>query len=294
MRITSKLAAMQLAGHLHTLRRQMTDLETEVSTGMRLQTVSDDPTATLSAMRMHSALRDLQQLEANQSDASSWLSDTEGALARFTEGLMRARDLAVLGANGTHSQGSLYALAREAESISEDLLALGNSQHLGKAMFAGFQTGLQPFSAAVPPGPRYTGDGGEMVRNVGPGIAIAVNLPGDRLLANGDFFTTLTNLANELQAGNNQALNAKVAELDSALDNISTLRTEVGARLKRLEQLEQWNVDARINYSAVLEKAEGTDMERALLDLNQADTAYRAALQVGGRILPQTLVDFLR
>lgn len=53
-------------------------------------------------------------------------------------------------------------------------------------------------------------------------------------------------------------------------------------------------MDARINYSAVLEKAEGTDMERALLDLNQADTAYRAALQVGGRILPQTLVDFLR
>jgi flagellar hook-associated protein 3 FlgL len=85
-----------------------------------------------------------------------------------------------------------------------------------------------------------------------------------------------------------------VAKLDSARQTVVALRAEMGARQMRVEQLETRHQDMQVQLEDGLQQAQGVDATKAIIDLNNAETTYRAALQVGGRIIPQTLADFLR
>ncbi|MDF2628939.1 MAG: flagellar hook-associated protein 3 [Symbiobacteriaceae bacterium] len=85
-----------------------------------------------------------------------------------------------------------------------------------------------------------------------------------------------------------------VAKLDSQRQNVIALRSEMGARQIRIEAMETSLQNTEVKLESSLEQAQGVDPAKAILDLTNAQTTYQAALQVGARILPQTLADFLR
>lgn len=85
-----------------------------------------------------------------------------------------------------------------------------------------------------------------------------------------------------------------VAKLDTKRQNVIALRSEMGARQIRIEAMETSLKDTEVKLEGSLEQAQGVDPAKAILDLTNAETSYRAALQVGARLLPQSLADFLR
>lgn len=87
---------------------------------------------------------------------------------------------------------------------------------------------------------------------------------------------------------------ALIPKLDTGRQQVIALRSEMGARQMRIEAVETRLIDTGLQLESLLEQAQGVDMAKALLELNSAETTYRAALQVGARVLPPTLADFLR
>jgi flagellar hook-associated protein 3 FlgL len=85
-----------------------------------------------------------------------------------------------------------------------------------------------------------------------------------------------------------------VAKLDTKRQNVIALRSEMGARQIRIEAMETSLKDTEVKLDGSLEQAQGVDPAKAILELTNAETSYRAALQVGARLLPQSLADFLR
>ncbi|HYF93334.1 MAG TPA: flagellin [Symbiobacteriaceae bacterium] len=106
--------------------------------------------------------------------------------------------------------------------------------------------------------------------------------------------TANSKLMPQPDAGLQNRITSVLAKLDKARQHVVSLRSEMGARQMRIEGLETRIQDTEVQLEEALQQAQGVDMAKALMELSSAETTYRAALQVGGRILPQSLADFLR
>jgi flagellar hook-associated protein 3 FlgL len=85
-----------------------------------------------------------------------------------------------------------------------------------------------------------------------------------------------------------------IGGIDLALGNLETRLTDIGSRYERAEMA--WNrINAEIpNVTAAIGREESLDFTDAATELGMMNFAHRAALQTAAKILPQTLLDFLR
>jgi flagellar hook-associated protein 3 FlgL len=69
---------------------------------------------------------------------------------------------------------------------------------------------------------------------------------------------------------------------------------EVGGRIARMDlMLDRYSKD-EINYTQMKSDVEDLDLAEALMWFSMTEAVYRASLGVGGRILPPSLIDFMR
>lgn len=298
MRITNQMMAGNVLTNLNSLREKQADLTSQLSSGYRITKSSDDPSAGADVMRVQSRLQVMKQWDSNRGDAQDWLGQTENALSEMSGILNRARELTMTAANGTLTKENMQSLAPGADQLVQDMLAAFNEKQPDGALFGGFKTDADPFALDLTTGAvTYSGDSGDMQRDVGPGITVTANLHGGRLgdwTGPNNMLTAVWNLAQGLKNGDVNAVRNTLGTLDTALSSVIALRSEVGARGQRLEQVESQMKDTELRLNGVLEKAQGVDMEKAITELTSAETTYRAALQVGARVIPTSLADFLR
>src|SRR5690242_8640786 len=121
---------------------RLSALQEQLSTGRVLNRPSDSPTDTTSAMRIRSSLADVQQYGRNAQDGDGWLSTIDAALGNATDAVLRARDLALQGANsGASDPTSRQAIAVEVDQIRAGLINTANSDYLGRPVFGGVTAG---------------------------------------------------------------------------------------------------------------------------------------------------------
>lgn len=303
MRVTNQMMAASMLYNVNQLRARTASLSDQISSGDRITKVSEDPTAGADVMRVQSRMAVMKQWDTNIGNTRNWVRATEAKLGDMTDILNQSKELALRAANGSMSAENRKELAVAAEALMQDLLAALNASEPEGALFAGFHTDIQAFSLDTATGlVTYTGDQGNVQRDVGPGVTMVANVHGDRLASNvplgwGDpdnMLTTMWNLVEGLKTNDESRISATMGKLDDARKNVVALRSEMGARDVRMDQLELRLTDAQIQLEGMLEQAQGVDVAKAILDLNNADTTYRAALQVGARVMPQSLADFLR
>ena len=85
-----------------------------------------------------------------------------------------------------------------------------------------------------------------------------------------------------------------IAGMDLSIGNLTTRIADIGSRQERVEtvwrRLNQEIPDVQAN----LARASAVNMADAVTDLRMLEFAHRATLQTAARILPTTLLDFLR
>jgi flagellar hook-associated protein 3 FlgL len=84
-----------------------------------------------------------------------------------------------------------------------------------------------------------------------------------------------------------------LTEIDWCLQNLLVHQSKVGAKINRLEWARERLRDQRVHAQELLNKTQGADMEKAIVDLIIQETIHRAALSAGARILQQSLMEFL-
>jgi flagellar hook-associated protein 3 FlgL len=302
VRVTNQMMVKDMLTSTNTLRSRMLNLQQQVSSGLRITKNSEDPTAGGEVMRTQSRFQALDQWEKNLGDAKTWTRETESALADMTDLISRARELAVQGGNlTTLSAQDRGAMAIETESLLKDLLSIINRQQSDGALFGGFETAGDPFDMDMTTGVvAYSGDAGEIQREVGPGVTMTVNLHGNSFgdwSAPDNMLTAVWQMAQDLKNPTSPSaadMATNLTNMDNSLQNLLAMRSSVGSTDRRLDLADGRNQVMNINLHEIWQQAQGVEMEKAIMELTTADTTYRAALQVGARIIPPTLVDFLR
>lgn len=115
-------------------------------------------------------------------------------------------------------------------------------------------------------------------------------------------FTTLVNLISTLQttavgatgqANLTNGLNAAHDNLDSALDNILSVRSTVGSRLREIDALDSSGQDLDIQYKQTLANLQDLDYTKALSQFAQTQTTLQAAQQSFIKIAKLSLFDYI-
>lgn len=109
-----------------------------------------------------------------------------------------------------------------------------------------------------------------------------------------NLFRSVRNLERALRNDDTKGIQQALEDLDLDLDKILTSRTNLGARVNRLESAQS---RLKLNEDFMREEVsriEDVDLAQAISDYTMAQNAFNAALQVSSRILQQSLLDFLR
>jgi flagellar hook-associated protein 3 FlgL len=116
-----------------------------------------------------------------------------------------------------------------------------------------------------------------------------------------DAFTTLITLRDLLRNGDGLAddtvrdrIAQMLSQVDHAHDAVLDGVRELGFRSSSMDVLKNRVEGLRISRTESLSNIQDTDLASAILDLQQQDISYQAALQVSSRVIQTTLQGFLR
>ena len=294
MRITYNALVETTLRNLNKTMERLDRLQDQLTSGQRISAPSHDPVGVAAAMEFKCGLLEIEQFIKNADSAQSWLEATDSALDSVSAVLQRARELAVQAANGTTSQIDKQAMAREVSALLDQAVALGNSTYSGQYLFAGFKIDAAPFSLVS--GPPTTvvnaGDDGQIARLVDRQATIVVNISGSS--AFDQVFAALIGLRDDLNNGDSSAVSARLADLDSAIDSVVTIRSEVGARINRVGNQKDRLENLRVNIIGLLSKTQDVDMAEAITQFAMQQNVYKAALGAGAQAIQPSLLDYLR
>jgi flagellar hook-associated protein 3 FlgL len=114
-------------------------------------------------------------------------------------------------------------------------------------------------------------------------------------ISGGSMFDMLIRLRDALYRGDQDFIGSQgIGGMDLAISNLTTRIAEIGGRQERAETVwQQLNTEIP-NVSANIARESSVNMTDAATDLKMLDYAHKAALQTAARILPVSLLDFLR
>lgn len=294
----------QLLRNINTNLIRINNHQNQLSTGRKINKASDDPVGISFSLRYRSEISSNEQYASNIDAAKSWLEYTDTMLSQSGDILQRVRELTVRAANETNPQQALDAIKTEIDQLKSQLVTIGNSEFNGKYVFNGQLTDKAPYTEATASGDSV--DTGEIKFEFGIGVRIAANVPGNKVFGdpydpadpvkqnNDNVFRMLDDLSQALGAGNQNGIQAVLGRLDKRIDTFLAVRSDVGAKLNRIELSEARIKDMSMNLQGLLSKTEDADIAGVITNLKTDENVYQASLSVGSKIISTSLVEFLR
>lgn len=101
-------------------------------------------------------------------------------------------------------------------------------------------------------------------------------------------------IENAMNVDDKDTINKSITKIDETMNNLLSVRANIGAKMNRLELTENRLESQNINFTNLLAENEEVNMAEAIMELKNSENVYRAALSIGAKVIQPTLVDFLR
>ena len=311
MRISDNMRYGGFVPAYQSLLSQQINVQQQISSGTRIQKLSDDPNAALQAQAHTQHIDALDQNNTNIGEANDWSLTTDTVLTQGLDILQRARDLAVQAGDGTMGATQRQQMIPEINNLLQGLVDMGSQSHLGNTVLSGNKTGTNAFSTTVDAlnqitAVTYNGDGGSRSIEVEPGRVTAYNVLGSNenggsygalrdTTAGVDAFQTLIDLRNNINANNVPAIsNTSLADLDKSINHLLQGMTINGSTQNRLTTAQTINTSTIGVETDARSKLQDTDLASAAIQLAQLQTTYQASLKTGANLMQTSLLDYLR
>ena len=147
MRVATATLYHQTRDNIGRKNRGMLEQNTIISSGKRIQKLSDDPVDASRVTSLKTTMDDLKQLQRNVATGSLWLEGSEASLVRVKEMVDRAKELSIAMANGVANSDDLKTAALEVEGLIKGVLDQGNTRVNGQYIFSGTRSDQLPFMA---------------------------------------------------------------------------------------------------------------------------------------------------
>ncbi|QHT47678.1 flagellar hook-associated protein FlgL [Bacillus sp. SB49] len=293
MRVTQSMLSNNMMRNLSDSYRNMGIYQDQLATGKKISRPSQDPVVAMKGMNYRSQVEEVEQFQRNIGEVHNWMDNTDSSLDKATQAMQRIRELTVQASNDTYEEGQRTAVAKEIRQLKEHLGTIANTKVNDKYIFNGANTLEAPFdiSDLENSGPPSSDP---VLIEVSAGVKIQTNVTGGNVF-NQDLFQDLENFASALEGnGTEEELGSFLDTFDGHINDIVNERADLGARMNRVELIEDRLETQKISATKMMSDNEDADIEKVITNLKTQESIHRAAMGVGARIIQPTLMDFLR
>jgi len=290
MRVTNSMMVRNMLDHLKNNMGDLNDLNEQLSSGKLFQKPSDAPIKVADSMDYKSQLNRNAQYQRNTDQAENWLNTTESALKNGTEVIQRARELTIYASTDSLTSEDRQQIASEVKELRDELVDISRTQLGDSYIFSGQQTEEEPFDDSL----TYQWNNDKISRRLNENVEMDINLTGAEVFQ--DEITALNQLYTNLDSGadGETIANNNLDNMDDAIKNFTKRRSEVGGKLKRIDNLKNRLEANEIHLKQLKSGNEDADLAEVITNLKMEENVYRASLASGARIMQQSLVDFIR
>jgi flagellar hook-associated protein 3 FlgL len=230
-----------LATSLNAAQANEQQLTGQLSSGVRVNSLSDDPLAAGENVQLLNQIQRDDSFTQTSSLVQGQLQVADSALGSVVTQVTQAIQLATGGDNGTMNASDLQSISSQIAGIRDEVVSLANTSYQGQYIFAGSQTGAAPFSVSNATSPATITYSGDQLVNyvVTPnGQNVQLNVPGDKIFSAAgatSVLGALNNLVADFAAGGSTATaQADTTALTTALNSVSQQRVIIDNSLTRL------------------------------------------------------------
>jgi flagellar hook-associated protein 3 FlgL len=275
-----------LAGSLNQSNNMLDTLTGELSSGMRIQSLQDDPVAVAQSALLASQIEQDDTFVQTASGEASLMQVADSTLGDVVTQITQAISLAVEGSNGTQNSSDNTSVAQQISGILNQVISLANTSYQGQYLFSGSQGSVQPFtldSSTTPATITYSGDTQVQSVETPSGQKLQVNLPGVSVFGSGStgVLGALNQLVTDLTNG------ASTASITTDTDSLTTALGQLSDQRSLLDSsLSQMNASSTFTQTAEsqLEVAQGNLLSAnpavVASQLSSAETQHQALLSI--------------
>jgi flagellin len=268
--ILNSISSLTAENALSSTQMNLQKVLTELSTGLKINSGSDDAAGLAIANGLQANISALTQSSQNASDGVGLLQTADGALSQVTTLLNRAVTLATEASTGGLSTSQATALDTEFQSILTEIGTIGTTTNYnGSAVFG--------TTADVFTSDGTTSGSNTTATTIGALTTAALGLTGTALLTTAGAQTALTDISAAIQtvAANRGAIGAAVNQLTASSNVESTEVTNLTSAENTVQNADIGQTVAQMTQYTVLQQ---TGMA-ALSQSNQAQEAVLKLLQ---------------
>jgi flagellar hook-associated protein 3 FlgL len=295
MRVTDAYRFELYKNNLSSLKVKMDKATTQVASGKRVITPSDDPGAFSKNMEVTSEISQNSQFKKNLTSLQTQGSYYQTALNTLSNVLTTVEQLAVQDASDTVDADSRIAAADQIDDIINQLVAVGNTKLGTTYIFGGKASNTAPYASDG----TFSGTTDVTEVFVDGATTIDGSISGDRIFkgtvdgVSVDIFATLKKFSTDLRSNDKTEI---AADLDS-VNNCVTLTANnlayVGTYTANIKSLLSTNATASTSLAAVSESLVGVDIAEAISDYSTISTAYQAALLTMSKVMNLNILDYM-
>lgn len=303
MRITQSMLQNNMLRHLFKSQQEMDKYFTQIYTGKKIRRPSEDPVIAMRGIGYRTELEEVKQYQRNVSNVWSWMDHADDALDKATKVMQRLEELAIQAKNDTLSQSERHSILEEVKQLEQHLITIANTSVNGRYIFNGTDTNHAPVVYDEsegkgiiwePADPNVeSGRDKPVIIEVSKGITFEVNIDPDSVFPQ-ELFDVVKDFKDALNGDPLKDIDDSIGALQEMTQKIIRGRADLGARMNRLELIEDRLSQQGIIAEDIMKKNEGVDFEEAVMNLLAQEAVHRAALASGAKLIQPSLIDFLR
>lgn len=285
MRINHNISSMITQGALSRVNRDMGKSLEKLSTGLRVNRASDDAAGLGVSENLRTQVRGTGQAKRNAQDGIAAINIAEGSANEISDILQRMRELAIQSSNDTLTSTERNYTNQEFNALIDEIDRIANVTNYNGMKLLAHDTAAGARFGAGTEGSALWVDANSTYGTDSITVTIDTLSTGT---GNGIGVSDLTLTTQSLAA-------TAISTLDSAIDSVNTMRSNMGAFVNRLEHAINNLTISNTNQQAAESLIRDVDFatETAKFTRNQILTQSATAMLSQANMVPQSVLQLL-
>lgn len=298
MRVVTNTVSNSIVRQIQQLGTQQAKLQNQVATGQRIFQPEDDPSAVGRVLNLESEQRNTAQFQRNGQRAMELSQASYSGLRSIKQVSDRATEIGTLGAS-VINPAAASAYAAEVNELIEQAVQLANTRFRNDYLFAGTAVDAPPFAVTRDAqgeltSVNYVGNAQQATIQLTESSSISPTTTATTNAGLGAFINQLVDLRTALRANSPSGVSAAQTNLLASEDLLVASLADHGGVQTRIEATQTQLVDRSTDLESLVSTEVDADLPTTIVRMNQAQTAYQAALQSAANLMQVSLLDYLK
>ncbi len=293
-------AAQTFLAGLNQIQKRLQTAQTQLTTGLQINNVSDAPTEIADVWQLNSELDQTSQTNTNLGQVATEVNTAQSALQSAVTLVEQAATYGAQGASDTSTATTRQDLANELGAILQQLVSAANTTVQGRYIFSGDTDQTTPYSIDLTqssPISAYQGTASTREIQGSDGNAFQVALTAQQIFdspnAQDNVFTSITDLMQGLQNNDDTAISSSLSDVQSADTFLNQQLAFYGTVQDRVAGAVSFGQNYTTELQTQLSGVQDADEAASITNMTQAQTQLQAALQSEAQLPRTSLFDFI-